>query len=78
MSRSTFDAYNDPLFKKLGILNLNLERIYKLQIYENLCINTNPAYFLIASIICFLRHARCILMVLGVWSFFIYHNAGLI
>ena len=32
MSRSAFDAYTDRLFKKLGILNL--ERIYKLQIWK--------------------------------------------
>ena len=32
MSKSAFDAYTDRLFKKLGILNL--ERIYKLQIWK--------------------------------------------
>ena len=32
MSRSAFDAYTDPLFKNLKILNL--ERIYKLQIWK--------------------------------------------
>ena len=32
MSRSAFDAYTNRLFKKLGILNL--ERIYKLQIWK--------------------------------------------
>jgi len=31
MSRSVFDAHTDPLFKKLGILNLD-RSIYKLQI----------------------------------------------
>ena len=69
MSRSAFDTHTEPLFKNFEILNL--ESIYKLQI-GNLCINTNTANFLIASIVyMFLvtRQVHC--MALEFRSFFI-------